>query len=199
LPELHYEHLLEMTFWGAKVLHYRSVELAYRLSIPLGIALAHGKGRSTQVAAKEISMFESSQVLSINSFEEVEVLVFDTSSPQDALKRLGQQLETHKLPWPQLLSTQALGTQTWLHLTAPSDVLTALRSLKDLSFSTPLAAVSATCSGAVANGFVHELVDRLALSGITARSIFMSSLTVTFLIDRDKRAQAIACLHESVS
>ncbi len=41
LEHLTHQQLLDMTFWGAKVLHYRSVELALTHKVPLRVGLAH--------------------------------------------------------------------------------------------------------------------------------------------------------------
>lgn len=49
ISHLSYQQLLEMTFWGAKVLHYRSVELAYRRRVPLYIGPAHHTQTGTWV------------------------------------------------------------------------------------------------------------------------------------------------------
>ena len=48
-PELDYEITMEMTYWGARVLHYRCVELAERKNIPLLVHLSSEEGQGTVI------------------------------------------------------------------------------------------------------------------------------------------------------
>ncbi len=60
--------MMEMTFWGAKVLHYRSVELAKTKNVLLYIGpAAQNTDAGTLVTAKGPTMYESCQILSLNS------------------------------------------------------------------------------------------------------------------------------------
>src|ERR1019366_112151 len=44
---LHYEVTMEMAYWGARVLHHRSVELAERNQVPLLVHLSSEEGSGT--------------------------------------------------------------------------------------------------------------------------------------------------------
>ena len=138
LPNLHYSHLLDMTFWGAKVLHYRSVELAALLNVEIEIKLAHSVGlspscdslsrdkseqqRSTKITG-ETSMFEQGRIIAINFKNDVRKLRIKTHNIGAAYESLSECLEKSQLPWPQLLHSHTThATHETNHNTAHNTV-----------------------------------------------------------------------------
>src|SRR6185312_786801 len=71
LRRLDFASLSEMCFWGAKVLHFRSVELAQSQNIPLYLRQWGGVEHSTQVM-KEVAGMENGKVLAVNSMARIE-------------------------------------------------------------------------------------------------------------------------------
>jgi aspartate kinase len=76
LPHLSFKNILDMTFWGAKFLHYRAAELALVLQLPLRFShfeeadhLATPTDQHTLVSGD--SMLEQQKILSINSHKDV--------------------------------------------------------------------------------------------------------------------------------
>src|SRR5262245_42463355 len=66
LRQVDFASLSEMCFWGAKVLHFRSVEPAQSQNVPLILKKLGGTEHSTQVLREVIGM-ESGKVLAVNS------------------------------------------------------------------------------------------------------------------------------------
>jgi aspartate kinase len=97
LRQLDFASLSEMCFWGAKVLHFRSVELARSQNVPLSIKMWGGSGESTQIT-NEVSGMEIGKVLSVNSHGRVEHFEIEAaghralSASQDALKNMSEGL-----------------------------------------------------------------------------------------------------------
>ena len=79
LRRLDFASLSEMCFWGAKVLHFRSVELAQSQNVPLVIKKWGGAEHSTQVM-KEVVDMESGKVLAVNSMARIEHVEIDSAS-----------------------------------------------------------------------------------------------------------------------
>lgn len=127
LRQLHYKHLLEMTFWGAKVLHYRSVELAMSAKVPLYIGpSANQKASGTWVKEENQSMFETQKILAINSHEQVLSLKIDSSHLSQAIHALEASFEINEIPHPQFLHFQHDQKTTTVYLTGPREVLQAI-------------------------------------------------------------------------
>ena len=95
LQHLNYDQLSEMTFWGAKVLHYRSVELAKINQVALYVGPASDdSAKGTQISATHISangekMFELNKILAVNSHD----LVLEIGGRQTHLTEALQALE----------------------------------------------------------------------------------------------------------
>src|SRR5689334_5429208 len=64
LRHVDFASLSEMCFWGAKILHFRSVELAQSQDVPLVIRQWAGVEHSTQVM-KEVAGMENGKVLAV--------------------------------------------------------------------------------------------------------------------------------------
>jgi len=119
LENLNHRQLLDMTFWGAKVLHYRSVELALTHKVPLRVGLAHFddsiSDRGTLVISDdttELNMkngtqnnpFENDRTISVNSHADVRRITFLSTSVTDALDMIDRSLTSQGLPLPQILN-----------------------------------------------------------------------------------------------
>ncbi len=143
IHHLTYEQLMEMTFWGAKVLHYRSVELAFRNQLPLYIGPAATLDEGTinskegtlvdtklNLKSKNLigeTMFESNKVLGINSHELVLQLECEHESLGTALAELEEKLEKFEIAAPQVLNTLMSGNKIQLFVTGPLEVLQAIQ------------------------------------------------------------------------
>jgi aspartate kinase len=210
LPHLHYQHLLEMTFWGAQVLHYRSVELAAVMNVPLKIQLAHPHPSQSSIQATLINGehpmpdvtseqgFERTQILSVNSHKDVCQLKIIEKDLAQAFELFNRCLAQAHLPWPQILDTERSEDGWNFLITAPDEVLNSIRQIEnaDLRFSAEqLSTVTATCQGAYSSALTSELLKVLTNKNIEVKKLIMSAMSITVLTIADSREETVRTLH----
>jgi aspartate kinase len=203
IERLDYKALLNMTFWGAKMLHIRAVELAMHLKVPIFLGLAHGEGVGTLVT-EEANMFEKGQVLSVNSHQTVRTLDVEAGSINEALTHFHDFLRDKQLPWPQLLDSQEINNGYWQFLiTAPQETFHALQNLAAESpriklNSEEYSTVTATCQGLVTSGLPEDLTTSLGRNGIHPRKLIFGEQSLTALVNPSERESAIKLFHDLV-
>ncbi len=202
ISHLHYLQLLDMTFWGAKVLHYRSVELAYLLRVPLKIALSHDStSTESTIIDGEAPMFEQARILSVNSHKEVRWVEIAKPDLNSAVQEFYSILKEESLPTPQLLDTEKRITSYAILITAPSEHLSSImqacqkaqRAHFDLG---ELSTVSVTCKGSFASTLPEEMCSYLGRKKILIHKLFMSAMSISMLVDTKDRERAIQGVHE---
>lgn len=202
LGELSFSALAEMCFWGAKVLHFRSVELALSQNVPLVIKKWEAENGSTQVSSKVKDM-EIGKVLSVNSHGRVEHLSVTAASLNEGFEKLAEHLKQHGLAWPQLLASAFDHGQCRFMLTADNETLdTLFRTIeKKENFKKirePLCSVSLTCYGGVGSDLPHRALQILAAQSIKADKYILSPHSVSFFLPTDQRENAIKALHNLI-
>jgi len=200
LPHLHYQTLLEMTYWGSKVLHYRSVELAALMDIPLMIALAHGEGRNTLING-EFKMFEQARILSVNTHKDVRSIQIEASQFADAFRLFAELLKKADLPLPQFLDSYAENRQVFFLITAPTETLDAIElALKSTdkaqNSARRLASVTATCQGSFASPLPGEIAAALERHSIPLYKILFSAMSVTVIVDAKDCNRVVQTIHD---
>src|SRR5438552_16421235 len=98
LRRLDFASLSDMCFWGAKVLHFRSVELAQSQDVPLVLRQWGGVEHSTQVM-KEVAGMENGTVLAVNSMARIEHVEIDSADLNQGFEKFAQHLKQHGLSW----------------------------------------------------------------------------------------------------
>ena len=201
LPRLHYLQLLDMTFWGAKVLHYRSVELATLLKIPLVVCLAHGESDRETLIDEASPMYEQARIISVNSHKDVRWLKIDRPDLAGAFHEMSRVLQTAALPLPQILDSQVLDGSVLLLVTSPSETLGALSqvaaSMPTLQFeSHELSSVTATCQGAFASPLPEQMAQALAAKSVVIHKMMFSAMSLTVVVDAKDRDKTLQTLHE---
>lgn len=199
ISHLHYNALLDMTFWGAKVLHYRSVELASLLQIPIKIALAHGEGSHTMIDG-DAPMYEQAQILSVNSHKDVVQLRVKIPNLAEAFNALNKVLSNEQLPLPQLLDSETEESSCRLLITAPQETLTAIRRIVSnhpvLELDpAQLSSVTATCQGSYASPLPAEIAGVLNSAHIPIHKMIFGAMSLTVIIDAKDREQCIRLIH----
>ena len=208
LTELCYEHLAHMCFWGAKVLHYRSVELAARNQVPLFVGPAHDMGSGTWIR-KSISqnekgapMIEGVKILSLNSFEKVLQLSTGCPSAHLGLESFMKVLEGHQVGLPQILQTDCTNKTFSLRGTGPIELLTALDKAFKQESSWKLvsqeSAVTATTAGSVAPELFSLVMGRLQQAGVSVGQIQNTNMGLTVYVPTESRKTALECLHQLI-
>lgn len=207
LTQLSHSQLLDMTFWGAKVLHYRSVELAATHQVPLRVALAHdAKAESGTDVQTETDMntFENDRVLAVNSHADVRKVRIKNPTLHGALQKFKSCLLSNALPLPQILhvASAEIGGSPVVEVlvTAPVESLEAqINCLKaDFAFeieSRQYATITATCQGSYTTDLLVRFSERLNEVNTEPYEILQGPMSVTFLVDALSREIGLKTLH----
>jgi len=199
LRQLDFASLSEMCFWGAKVLHFRSVELAQSQNVPLVIRKWGSAQSSTQVM-KEVAGMETGKVLAINSLARIEQVEIDSENLNQGFEKFAQHLQQNGLPWPQLLDSAYRGGKTRIMMTSDSESLdTLLRTLEaneDLNKQgEALSSVSLTCFGGVSSDLPFKAIQILQHLGIIVDKYVLSPHSVNLFVPVESREAAVKALH----
>ncbi len=202
LRRLDFATLSEMCFWGAKVLHFRSVELAQSQNVPLVIKRSGGTEDSTTVM-KEISGMENGKVLAVNSMARIEHVEIDSADLNQGFEKFAEHLKQNGLSWPQLLASAFTDGKTRIMLTCDPEWLNALlRTLEgaqDLRKQREtLSSVSLTCFGGVSSDLPFRAIQVLQQHGIVADKYVMSPHSVSLFVPVESREAAVKALHSLV-
>jgi aspartate kinase len=202
LRRLDFAALSEMCFWGAKVLHFRSVELAQNQGVRLVLKKQGAAGQSTQVT-KEVADMENGKVLSVNSMARIEHVEIDSVSLNHGFEKFAQFLAQSGLAWPQLLSSHFRAGKTSMVLACDAEWLDALlRLLEDAQdlrkARDALSSVSLTCFGGVSSDLPHRALQVLGRHGIVAEAYFLSPHSVSLFVTMENQKAAVRALHSLV-
>lgn len=202
LRQLDFATLSEMCFWGAKVLHFRSVELAQNQNVPLVIKRSGGTEDSTTVM-KEVSGMETGKVLAVNSMARIEHVEIDSADLNQGFEKFAEHLKQNSLSWPQLLASAFTDGKTRIMLTCDPEWLDAmlrtLKGAKDLRKQREtLSSVSLTCFGGVSSDLPFRAIQVLQQHGITADKYVMSPHSVSLFVPVESREAAVKALHSGL-
>jgi aspartate kinase len=202
LRQLDFASLSEMCFWGAKILHFRSVELAQSQNVPLVLKKWGGTEYSTQVM-KEVLGMENGKVLAVNSMARIEHVEIDSADLNQGFEKFAQHLKQNGLSWPQLLASAFTAGKTRIMMTCDSESLdTLLRTLErsnDLRKQREsLSSVSLTCFGGVCSDLPFKAIQILQHHGIIADKYVLSPHSVNLFVPVESREAAVKALHSLI-
>ena len=202
LRQLDFASLSEMCFWGARVLHFRSVELAQNQNVRLVIKRSGGTEDSTTVM-KEVNGMETGKVLAVNSMARIEHVEIDSADLNQGFEKFAEHLRQNSLSWPQLLASAFTSGKTRIMLTCDPEWLDAmLRTLegaKDLRKQREtLSSVSLTCFGGVSSDLPFRAIQVLQQHGITADKYVMSPHSLSLFVPVESREAAVKALHSGL-
>src|SRR6201986_2085998 len=174
LRRVDFASLSEMCFFGAKILHFRSVELAQSQEVPLLLKQWGGAEHSTQVM-KEVKGMENGRVLAVNSMARIEHVEIDSTDLNHGFEKFAQHLRQNSLFWPQLLASSFTAGKTSMTVACDSEWLGAL--LRTLERSQDMrkqreasSSVSLTCFGGVSSELPFRSLQVLGQHGIVSDS-----------------------------
>jgi aspartate kinase len=202
LRRLDFASLSEMCFWGAKILHFRSVALAQDQDVPLVIKHSGGVEHSTQVM-KEVAGMENGKILAVNLMARIEHVEIDSNDLNHGFEKFAQHLKQNSLSWPQLLASSFTEGKTSMTVTCDSEWLDAL--LRTLEQSNDmrkqreaLSLVSLTCVGGVSSELPLRALQALGHYGIVPDRYMSSPLSVSLFVPIANGEAAIKALHSLV-
>lgn len=200
---LSYDQMLEMTFWGAKVLHYRSVELAKQKNVTVYIGPAAETSASGSLMTQESNVFESTKVLALNSHQQVLQLSVQASTQIEAFGLFEKFLDAHEVSFPQVLSTRSTNLSTEFFLTGPEECLKAIKT--EISKTAELklqsadwCTVTATCTGTTSEKIMLSLLQTLQNKNIQPQHIQISAMSISFFVKLSERELALKTLHSLI-
>lgn len=217
LHHLTHRQLLDMTFWGAKVLHYRSVELATTHSVPLAVSLAHPEvndgsdSKTTWITSDEsetemsATPFENEKILAVTSHADARWCRIESESIAEGLAAFNRILNLQTLPLPQILDISSEGSKINILITSSAEVLEALvKALKAAAVagqkvvvdSEKVATVTVTCQGASTTALVTRLLEVLKMKNIRPSRVFVGALSVSFVVPENQRTESVRQLHD---
>lgn len=190
LPQLSYKHLMDMTFWGGKVLHYRAAELAGVLNIPLRLSHFEKPSEKTLVNGEKL-MIEEQKILSINSHKTVHRIFFASKNQSELVQNFFAGYKQKELPYPQLLSAQTVEGQTRL-LVVGEGTSADYKALGATHFE-ELSSVTMTCHGSVASDLLTQVMK--TVGSLTVHEVLQDSTNLTLIVDSKNRNDVIQKLH----
>jgi aspartate kinase len=203
LRQLDFASLSEMCFWGAKVLHFRSVELAQSQNVRLVLKKWGGGAEHSTQVIKEVMGMESGKVLAVNSMARIEHVEIDSADLNQGFEKFAQHLRQNGLAWPQLLASAFTAGKTRIMMTCDSESLdTLLRTLertKDLRKQREtLSSVSLTCFGGVSSDLPFKAIQILQNHGIVVDKYVLSPHSVNLFVPVESRESAVKALHSLI-
>ncbi|OSJ27928.1 aspartate kinase [Bradyrhizobium japonicum] len=202
LRRLDFASLSEMCFWGAKVLHFRSVELAQSQNIPLFLRKWGNYEHSTRVM-KEVIGMETGKILAVNSMARIEHVEIASTNLSHGFEKFAQHLKQNGLSWPQVLVSAFTAGKTRIMMTCESETLdTLLRTLersKDLRKGREtLSSVSLTCFGGVSSDLPFQAMQILQSHGIVVEKYVLSPHSINLFVPVETREAAVRALHSLI-
>lgn len=202
LEQLSYDEMLEMAYWGAKLTHYRCVELAKSTDTNIIIGLAHGNGKESRISMNS-GKYEMFQLLAINSHPLVFKFKADKWNLHQVHEAFDELCNNHKLPWPQILTSEDHGDYSVFYITQSEEILSSYKkytqSLSNLEWdNTDYTNISLTYHGAVQSEISYLIIKKLEDAGIKIIKQIQSSITISFIISENFREKAIKLCHSFI-
>lgn len=205
IHQLTYQQLLEMTFWGAKFLNYRSVEHATQHQVPLYIGpAANKKAKGTTINSEtKINPIDANKILAINSHDKVIKLNPKQKNQKDFMRELESDLLKKDLPLPQILHFTQTQNETSAYLTAPAEQLKSMEILFDSQdrfqlTKLNLSSVTATCFEKTTSELIQKITDLLAKNKIKPEGMTSNKMSISFFVSQEQRTQTIEALHSLI-
>jgi aspartate kinase len=204
ITQLNYSILLEMTYWGAKVLHYRSVELAQvnKVKLYVGPAVKIADQSAGTIIQEDI-MFESTKPIAVNSHQNVFHISIKNKNQTEAIDALNANFKRNQIGTPQILFGMTQKNETSLFITAPQEIMNLIKDFctnhaEYKIENSNLCSVSLTCTGSSLNEVLIQCQKALAEKNIQPYYFTQSAMSLNFFIDQDKKNQAVQSLHSLI-
>lgn len=204
LHNLTYQELFEMTFWGAKVLHYKSAELALKGHVPLYIGPAADdkvdlkKGTLVTEKVKDRKV----DLLSVNSHDCVLVVETADSTRAGAEDNLNKFLQSRDVPLCQVLHFEEYNSKNRLWLSGPAEVTSVLRGELEKSpyrmDSKDFASVTVTSSTLSSDKKLMAIAKHLESQLVPVHAKFFDGLSANLLVSANQQVTALKALHHLI-
>jgi len=193
IEDLSFDEMIEMADKGTKVLHCRSVELAYKYEIPIHLRSAFSWKEGTWI--KKENNMENSVVRGISNISNLSTLKINLKNMDELVERLEENHVNVKL-------FQQLDNSKFSILIEKDDALRLSDVLKNMGYSpeltNDLSMISVVGLGLVSNNIPRKLAKILNLNDINIDSISSNQTSVSYVISQDKLNDANAIFHREL-
>ncbi|MBC7421633.1 MAG: aspartate kinase [Bdellovibrio sp.] len=198
IKHLNYRQLIEMTSWGAKVLHHRSVEMAQQKKVILYVGPASNSLSDGTIVTSDFE-FTQQQAIAINSFDQVFQL--EMHAPiSEAAKDLNEVLQKNQIGRPQFLYSES----TTHLITGPQEILNAIETFESKQDTYKIknkrySSVSVTYSQTVSDAEMQTSEALLNKNNIKIFKSFSMLNSLHFFVSTDQKNEAIQILHSQIT
>ena len=216
---LHYSHfplstLEESCYWGAKVLHFRSVELARSMKVRLFIGSSIHLDRGTHIyedaegsesdndPAGEKNMYEETKALTVTKLNEVHHLEVACHHPDEGLALLESILHQHQLAWPQILAS-AYEEGRWRSMISSTAeqiqaLQMAIQGTKIRFIKQALSAITISCKGSYTSDFSRQVTACLYQEKIIPLKSLHSRNSISVFVENHQGDLTVQALHQLI-
>ncbi|MFZ3228760.1 MAG: aspartate kinase [Pseudobdellovibrio sp.] len=207
IHQLNYSQLLEMTKWGAKVLHSKSVEMAEIKNVQLFVGAATElESKSPQPSGTVISnntlAAQQKNFLSVNSYSIVFKMQFTKStaaSLSEYKKEFYDYINSKQIATPDILYIE----DNFFYVTGPKENLDLIQKIdfKNSKFkliTTELCSVSLTCGQTPSIESTNVALKKLSEKNIPFEKQVNSENNINFFLDQKTKAEVIQLLHSLI-
>ncbi len=197
IKNLNYQQLIEMTSWGAKVLHHHSVEMAQQKNVKLYVGPASNSLADGTLITSDFN-FPQHQAVAVNSFSNVYEIKIDASI-DEASKKFHTLLQKAHVGHAQFLHSEEKSH----FITAADEVLLSLATYepKQTLFSiikNNIAAISVTYSETVTESDFKQATQKLTEEKIKNIKSFALINSLHFFIEKEQKNAAVQALHSFI-
>ncbi|MCX6024434.1 MAG: aspartate kinase [Chloroflexi bacterium] len=209
LKEIHYEEMLELASWGAKVMHNRSVELGAVYNVPIMVLSSFTDAPGTLIHGGASTMEVRNKVRGIaHDLNVAKITVVGVPDQPGIAASLFEPLADAGLSVDSIVQNAGLNNVADLSFTvARSDLEKAMELVRPVAerirarecVADPrLAKVSIVGAGIQnAPGYAARMFRSLFDAGINIELITTSEIRITCIIRDDKAAEAVQALHRA--
>jgi aspartate kinase len=200
--KLDYAITMEMAYWGARVLHYRSVELAERSQVPLAVHLSSEEGLGTL-----IDSMEETQITAVNYNSQLACIHFGKDLQfSECMSALNKSLQLGKMPAPQIVHERSSNSGREFFVSAPQEHFENIQKhLNEWAITNKKAkpmvtnnfgTVTLTGRGLVNSNCPFKAAQTLNDNTIETDGIIVTPLSISFLVPNRQVQKAAQILHE---
>ncbi len=205
IQRISYEEMLELSFCGAEVLHWRSVDVARRFGVRVHVRSSERKEMGTIVTGKD--EIETADICGITQDMGLVELSFGGADPQPAMaERALAALDEAEVTVKLLRVPAGPGRSGQLSVMIPEEqskqalaILSSEAAGIETRVDDTLATVSIIGHGLCSKpGIARKVLASLNSAGVTPLSITTSGITMTILMKRSETLDAVKKLHSDL-
>ena len=204
-----FEEVLEMASLGAKVLHARSVELAFKENVMVQVLSSFGDAigsdlLGTIITSEDKTMEHASVNGVAHSMDEAQITLYNVTDVPGVIANIMQPLAEADIIIDTIVQSASVDGKTSITFSLPEADLkrgqAALNNagFNDLIVDSDVAKVSAVGMGMRSQtGVAATFFDALAGANINIKAVSTSDIKISVLINRKQAQQAVQALHSA--